>query len=249
MSLCSHCISGVRHEGEPEGKIEEIGGVKCYIATPTVEYPKNKVVLFLPDVWGIELVNARLLADDFSRNGFKVVAIDYLNGDAIPSEVMNLGTFDLGTWFKSHGSEQTRPPLDKVIAALKEQGVTDFAATGYCFGGRYAFDLAFDKVLKVVAVAHPSLLTVPVDLEKFKETGLPLLINSCETDSQFPPESQTKADEILGGGTMSSELYKREYFAGCTHGFTIRGDLSVPEVKAGKEGAFKATVEFFLKHL
>ena len=51
------------------------------------------------------------------------------------------------------------------------------------------------------------------------------------------------------GGTQNSELYQREYFAGCEHGFAVRGDLTKPEVKAGKEGAFKATVEFFLKHL
>jgi dienelactone hydrolase len=38
-------------------------------------------------------------------------------------------------WLANHGSDKTRPPLDKVIAALKEQGVTKFGATGYCFGG------------------------------------------------------------------------------------------------------------------
>jgi hypothetical protein len=75
------------------------------------------------------------------------------------------------------------------------------------------------------------------------------LINSCETDERFPVDAQAKADAILGGGTQSSELYQRVYFPGCEHGFAVRGDLTKPEVKAGKEGAFKATVEFFLKHL
>lgn len=65
----------------------------------------------------------------------------------------------------------------------------------------------------------------------------------------FPIEAQAQADVILGGGAKTSALYQREYFAGCAHGFAVRGDLSKPEVKAGKEGAFKATVEFFLKHL
>jgi len=138
--------------------------------------------------------------------------------------------------------------LNNVISALKEQGVTQFAATGYCFGGRYTFDLAFDKVIKVAAVAHPSLLKVPEDLVRFKDTGVPLLINSCEMDVMFPISAQAKADAILGGGSQSPKLYQREYFAGCEHGFAVRGDLTKPEVKAGKEGAFKATVHFFLKH-
>jgi len=38
-------------------------------------------------------------------------------------------------WLADHGAEQTRPSLDNVIAALKDQGVTKFGATGYCFGG------------------------------------------------------------------------------------------------------------------
>lgn len=65
----------------------------------------------------------------------------------------------------------------------------------------------------------------------------------------FPPEAQAQADAILGGGSKTSALYQREYFPGCVHGFAVRGDLSKPEVKAAKEAAFKATVEFFLKHL
>ncbi|KAH7885747.1 Alpha/Beta hydrolase protein [Phlebopus sp. FC_14] len=249
MSLCKHCISGVTHEGTPTGKIETIGSVTCYVATPTVDYPKDKVVLYLPDVFGIELNNAQLLADDFAKNGFKVVAIDYLNGDRIPPDAMNGGNFDLWGWLKNHGAEQTRPALDKVIAALKEEGVTTFGATGYCFGGRYTFDLAFDNIIKVAVVAHPSLLKVPEDLEKYKVTAkAPLLINSCTTDQMFPTEAQAQADAILSGGSFAPG-YKREYFDGCSHGFAVRGDMSDPKVKAGKEGAFKATVEFFIEHL
>lgn len=32
---------------------------------------------------------------------------------------------------------------------------------------------------------------------------------------------------------------------GCSQ---VRGDMSNPQVKAGKEGAFKSSVEFFIKH-
>jgi hypothetical protein len=42
------------------GKFEEIGGVKSYVATPTGEYPKEKAILFLPDVFGLELINAQV---------------------------------------------------------------------------------------------------------------------------------------------------------------------------------------------
>jgi len=249
MSFCEHCVQGVRHEGEPEGQIEMIGGVKCYVGTPTVDYSKDKVVLFLTDAFGIELINNQLLVDDFARNGFKVVAPDIFNGDAVPPEVMDAGKFDILAWFANHGQDKTRPIVDSVVAALTEQGVTRFGTTGYCFGGRYTFDLAFDGISHCSVVAHPSLLKIPEDLEKYASTAkAPLLINSCTVDAQFPPEAQAKADEILGGGKFAPG-YKREYFDGCEHGFAVRGDMSNEKVRVGKEGAFKASVEFFLQHL
>lgn len=124
-----------------------------------------------------------------------------------------------------------------------------FAAVGYCFGARYVFDLAFDSEIKVAAVAHPSMLEVPGDLERIKETKVPLLICSCEVDPQYPQEKQAIGDEVLGDGKMETETYKRVYYAGCKHGFAVRGDISIPEVKVGKEGAFKETVQWFLKFL
>ncbi|PBK65878.1 alpha/beta-hydrolase [Armillaria solidipes] len=232
----------------PIGKIEQIGGVECYVATPSKEYSNNKVILFLPDAFGITLPNAQLLADDFAKNGFKIVMPDYFNGDAVPIDALEPGrTFDFAGWLPNHSSAHTRPSLDRVIAALKESGVTEFGATGYCFGGRYVFDLAFEDVLKVAVVSHPSLLKFPDDFEKYATVvKAPLLVNSCTIDQMFPKEIHEKTDELF---VNFSPGYRREYWDGCTHGFAIRGDLSDPKVKAGKEGAFKAAAQWLLSHL
>ena len=114
--------------------------------------------------------------------------------------------------------------------------------------GRYVFDLAFDGVIKAAAVAHPSLLKIPEDIEKYSQTNVPLLVESCETDMMFPPDLQAKMDAILGDGKFAPG-YRRDYWPGCTHGFANRGDGSIPAVKAGKEGAFKAVVEWMATHL
>ncbi|KAJ7443819.1 dienelactone hydrolase endo-1,3,1,4-beta-D-glucanase [Mycena latifolia] len=249
MSFCDNCFKAVTHEGTPEGKREKIGGVDCYIATPTVDYPKDRVVLFLTDVFGLELDNNLLLADDFARNGFKTIVPDIFNGDAVNPIAHAAGKFDREKWFAAHGAAQTRPPIDSVIAALKAEGVTGFAATGYCFGARYAVDLAFDGLLRATAISHPSRLQVPADLEKYAAvSSAALLINSCTVDPVFPLEAQTQADAIFGDGKFAPG-YKRAHWEGCTHGFAVRGDMSDPLVKAGKEGAFKECVEWFLKYL
>ncbi|KAK2465686.1 hypothetical protein APHAL10511_002230 [Amanita phalloides] len=253
MSFCADCFKGVRHQGTPTGKIEQIGGVNCYVATPSTDYPKHKALIYLYDAFGLALENNLLLCDDFASNGLLTIAPDYFEGEPIPIDAFNAQglrpDFDMTAWRSKHGPEQCHPFVIKVINALKEQGVNDFAAVGYCYGARFVFDLAFENITKVSAVAHPSLLKVPDDLEKYaSDSKAPLLINGAAVDSQFPPESQAKADEILGDGKFAPG-YRREYFDGCTHGFAVRGDMSDPKVKAGKEGAFKATVEWFWKHL
>ncbi|KAK7027270.1 hypothetical protein VNI00_015359 [Paramarasmius palmivorus] len=272
MSLCKDCVKGVIHEGTAKGKWEKIGGVDCYVATPSnADYPKDKVLLYLADAFGPQFINAKafkrvlfansclpsymrqLLVDSFAENGFKTIAPDYFDGDAVPegllikhgaNEPLNP---DIVLWLSRHTQEQTRPILDKVINALKEQGTKEFGATGYCFGGRYVFDLAIDNVIKAGAASHPSLLQIPADLEKYVKTSqTPLLINSCEVDDQFPLEAQTAADKVFKDFAPG---YKRVHFDGCVHGFAVRGDLNNPKVKEGKEGAFKNTIEWMVKHL
>jgi len=248
MSLCADCFKGVRHEGEPDGKFETIANIRSYVAVPEGEYDKSVVLLYLTDAFGIDLSNNQLLISDFAKNGFRTVAPDLFNGDPAPVDAFTPGsTFNIGEWFGKHGPPSSRPIVDAVVAALKAEGVTKFLVNGYCYGGRFSFDLAFEGVATVVAVSHPSLLQVPADLEKYKEVAkAPLLINSAPVDQQFPLEASEKADAILAGFAPG---YKREHFEGCQHGFAVRGDLSNPQVKAGKEGAFKATVEWFQKHL
>jgi len=251
MSLCKHCISGVRHEGIPSGKDETINGVACYVATPTVDYPKDKALFFLSDALGIDFINNKLLVDDFALNGFKVIAPYIFEGDPVPLSALDdpkSSTFDFKPWVEKHSPAITQALVEKVITELKAQGVTKFATIGYCYGARLCFNFAFAGETTATVINHPSLLENPSDLEKYAKTNVPLLINSCDVDPVFPAEFQAKADEILGGGKFVPG-YERVHWKGCTHGFAVKGDLSDPNVKAGKEGAFKAAVEFFIAHL
>ena len=154
--------------------------------------------------------------------------------------------FNIGVWFSRNGVDYSEPRVRKVLAALKESGVTKVGVTGYCYGARLVFDLAFAGQIKVAGASHPSLLEL-ADFERYaKEVNIPLLINSCETDPQFTKEKQEFADKVFADFKAG---WSRPYFPGATHGFAVRGDLSDPRVKAAKEGAFKNTVEWFIKYL
>ncbi|KAF8512068.1 alpha/beta-hydrolase [Gautieria morchelliformis] len=245
MSLCKECVSGVTHEGTPLGQIELVNGVSTYIAFPKGDFPKEKAILLLTDIFGVQLNNNK--ADDFARNGFQVYMPDMFGGEAVPENAMaNPGSVSV-LWSEKNSTESTRIVVDSLITGLRHRGITTYGAVGYCYGARHVIDLARENTISVAAVAHPSRLVVPGDFHDLvQKSRAPLLINSCETDSAFPQESCQKADEILGEGKYQPG-YARQHWLGCTHGFAVRGDMSNPQVKAGKEGAFKATVEWFLK--
>ncbi|CCM02588.1 uncharacterized protein FIBRA_04691 [Fibroporia radiculosa] len=258
MSLCEHCTKGVRHEGTPEGHIEDIGGVECYVATPADDHAKDKVVLYFTDILGHRFLNHHLMADDFAQNGFWVVIPDILNNDGVTPDVLDGGKLDIPAWLARHGQETVKPILENVMAALRDSGVERFAAIGFCFGARPAIDLAFSNNISVCIVSHPSLWKMPDDMEA-SEIGsymhanyramskAPLLLNTAEIDTAFPKEQQAQADEVLGGGNFEPG-YERTYWEGCAHGFAVRGSLDNPRIRVGKEGAFKASVLFLKKH-
>lgn len=99
-----------------------------------------------------------------------------------------------------------------------------------------------------------------------EKSKAPLLINSCEFDERFPPSLAETADGKFASFTPG---YRRTYSEGVNHGFASRGDLVRPRafffghpeliqyaraknnatVKAAKEGAFQASVEWLIKHL
>ncbi|KAF7350493.1 Dienelactone hydrolase endo--beta-d-glucanase [Mycena venus] len=212
------------------GKIEFVAGVQCYIATPSCDYIKEKVLLYLTDVFGIPLVN-KLLADAFARKGFKTVIMDYHNNDSIP-----VGTMHRPSAMTSLGGS----PSTLLSSAARRSHSS-------CPQGRWGNQFALDGVIAAASVHHLSFLDVPGDLEKYAATvTAPLLINSCEMDWQFGPDAQAQADVIFANFEPG---YKREYFEGCDHGFAVRGDVKVPKIKAGKEEAFEATVEWMKKYL
>jgi len=201
----------------------------------------------LTDVFGIDLKNNLLLVDDFARNGFKVYAPELFEGDPVPTDAFTTGNFDLPAWLAKHSpKEHTGKRARQVIEGLKGQGITVYGATGYCYGARIVFDLAFDNIIHVAVVAHPSLVK-PEDLDAYvKKSKAPLLINSCEHDEAFPKSVADTGDKTFASFAPG---YRRNHYDGASHGFAVRGDLSQPKIKAAKEGAFKESVEWLIKYL
>lgn len=148
-----------------------------------------------------------LLLNPFRSSLALTPRITDLNNDAIPPGTLAGGSYDVAAWVGRHTASVTRPHIDKVIAELRAKGVTEFAAAGFCFGGRWTVDLVLDvswgnieretgmvaqarltlarhsqDVLKVAIVSHPSLLKVPDDFEAVNMHSIPFLWNTAVID-------------------------------------------------------------------
>ncbi|KAF8065064.1 dienelactone hydrolase endo-1,3,1,4-beta-D-glucanase [Lyophyllum atratum] len=245
IPLTEDCIKGVTFEGTPKGVMKTINGVNTYVAKAERASNPRRALLLLTDIFGLPLVNSKLMADDFAANGFDTFIPDYLNGDPVP---LDDPTFNMTAWLPNHGEAQTMPVLLATIAGLKKQGFQEFASTGYCFGGLYSTRLSQQNLVKVGTMAHPSLLTTPDDFNTLlAESHVPVQMNSAELDTAFSPVVQAVADSILGDGKYKPG-YSRPFFTGVGHGFAVRANLSDPVAKAAKEGAFFAAVEWLKKH-
>ncbi|KAG5635893.1 hypothetical protein H0H81_009754 [Sphagnurus paluster] len=246
------------------GVMKVINGVNTYVAKAERPSNRRRALLFLTGNYTLMrmtdisdgllyqissvylwLTARQLMADDFAANGFDTFIPDYLNGDPAP---VDDPTFNIGAWLPKHGEAQTMPTLLAAIEGLKKEGYSEFASTGYCFGGLYSTRLSQQNLVKVGTMAHPSLLAVPDDFNTLlAKSKVPLQINSAELDNAFPPASQALVDGILGQGKYHPG-YNRTFFAGVAHGFAVRANLSNPIEKAAKEGAFFAAVEWLKAH-
>ncbi|KIJ53080.1 hypothetical protein M422DRAFT_155234, partial [Sphaerobolus stellatus SS14] len=151
--------------------------------------------------------------------------------------------FDRPKWLEAHSVVITRTFVDKAIEGLKARGITILGAVGYCYGARHAVDLTIENTIASSVTPHPFFIVHDEDFPTLLEKlHVPLLIQYCELNTAFPAEAAQKADDILGNG-MYAAGYKREHFFDCTHGLAVSDLL----VKAGTEGTFKSTVEWFSK--
>jgi len=79
---CPDCFKGSeRTDAAPTGKVTTLHGLPTYIAEPSEGRSPKGIVVIIPDAFGWEFVNNRLLVDEYARTGdFTVYLPDFMNG-------------------------------------------------------------------------------------------------------------------------------------------------------------------------
>lgn len=200
-------------------------------------------LLYLTDVFGIQLPESRLLVDSFARQGFITVAPDMFQGRPAPSDI-NDPTFNSTAFLAAHDAAATDPIVAAAITYMRTQlGVRKLAVTGYCFGGRYSFRFVGPTApagarADVAFAAHPSLL----EDGEIMSVGAPVSVAAAESDNLMPPERRSAIEAMLGSTAFP---YQVTLYSGVAHGFGTRANVSDPQGRFAKEQAFLQAVNFF----
>ncbi|KUL87744.1 hypothetical protein ZTR_05879 [Talaromyces verruculosus] len=248
-TIGSCCFQGVKHEGQPRGRIHTVGELDMYVVEPDSGF--NGIgLIFLTDIIGHKLTNAQLIADQFAANGYTVVVPDLFHGDPVPLNA-DMATFSLPDWLQGKLNEKKIPhtpeTVDPIVAGslrfLKEKyNPKKVAAVGYCFGAKYVVRGLGSGFFDAGYVAHPAM----VSTEELEVIKAPLAVATAEVDDIFPANLRHDWEALL---LKTGITYQMNLYSGVSHGFAVRCDLTDKRQKYAKEAAFLLALEWFNEHL
>ncbi|KAH7336703.1 dienelactone hydrolase family-domain-containing protein [Rhexocercosporidium sp. MPI-PUGE-AT-0058] len=241
VSSKSKCLSGVLTDTNSTGKFENVGGINTYLAYPPGKPKKTDIaILYLTDIFGVNLVNNRLLADSLALAGYFVVEPDLFNGDPIRIDQLGDPSFNITAWSERHPQAGIDAIVTSTIAAMRGNlGVKKIGAVGYCFGGKYvARFLAPGKGLDAGFTAHPS----NVVAEEWKGIAAPMSIAYGELDGSSTPAQRAAAEAIF---ISTNITFQTNLYSNAEHGFAVRTNLSDPQKAFAQESAYFQAVRWF----
>ena len=84
IMVCKDCITGALHEGTPVGRVETIHGLPTYISEPPSGQAPQGLIVIIPDAFGWEFNNNRILADSYAKRTNSLVYLpEFMNGYAM----------------------------------------------------------------------------------------------------------------------------------------------------------------------
>ncbi|OJI81262.1 hypothetical protein ASPTUDRAFT_812542 [Aspergillus tubingensis CBS 134.48] len=271
---CPDCFSGHVHEDTtPRGTVTTLHGLNAYVTEPTsTESPIKGIIIIIPDAFGWEFVNNRILADHYAdKGGYKVYLPEFMNGHAAPVWSLNtlsaiMKTSSIMDWitkpyhiacamyamipFVYHTKFTTSwPTVNTFFTAVRrnEGANLPIAAAGFCWGGQHTVYLAHgeeeDKVdgkplIDAGFTGHPSNLKIPADIEKIK---IPVSFAMAELDITVKMPQIKQIEKAVG----ERDVGEVKIYYGAGHGFCVRADVMVKDVRAQAEEAEDQAIAWF----
>ncbi|KAK3940473.1 Alpha/Beta hydrolase protein [Diplogelasinospora grovesii] len=255
---CPDCYSGHVHSGTPRGTIEKLHGLDTYVTQPSdATKPVKGIIVIIPDAFGWEFVNNRILADNYADKGsYRVLLPDFMFGHAAPVWLLNSMKVVTGkdssylakAWkipgvvygfasFLFFNRPGRRYPIVKAFfralrAANPEMHV---GAAGFCWGGKHTVLLAADPEMTVDSgkpLIDCGFAGHPSMLSipgDIEKMHRPVSFACPENDPQVSLAQAEIIKKIVEGRTGESRGEVVVY-ENCGHGFCVRADTTNDDV-------------------
>ncbi|KAL1700903.1 Alpha/Beta hydrolase protein [Schizophyllum commune] len=251
---CPSCVRGVVLPGEPKGIMRSASDltVDAYLASPKPAAeqwaPSTHAIVLLTDIFGLNLVNSKIMADRFSQE---------LGCDVwVPNLFISWWTYlkffwilitRLPTVLRNKPSKAAARATQFIERIRGEYKYTSVGAVGYCYGGNVLYPIAATSLIQSAVLAHPG----GYKDEQLRAIRVPVSWALAEDDDNIKQKQIDHAEAIFAERKGKADYvdYEFKVYPGTAHGFAARPNLAYPEVKAGYEGAFEQAVQWFKKTL
>ncbi|KAL4885515.1 dienelactone hydrolase [Aspergillus karnatakaensis] len=274
---CPDCFTGHVHDGTPKGNVTTLHGLDVYVSEPSIPAEQVRgIVVIIPDAFGWEFVNNRLLADNYAaKGGFRVYLPDFMKGTAAPVWAIDsvravMRTASLYDWLVkpyhiasaatalvpfilTNRPAKSYPIVSAFFEALRkspEGSNLPVGAAGFCWGGKHTLLLARGDSITVNG-AKKALIDAGF-------TGHPSLLEiPGDIEQTTLPVSYALGDldnnlkgkqiEALQRVVEGKEDDEVKVYVGAGHGFCVRADTNAEESGRQAVEAEDQAVEFFRK--
>jgi len=222
----------------PTGSMETFNNMTFY----TVGEGKECVV-FNYDIKGIHNTRTKLLCDLIARQGYQVMLPDYFHNEYY--DFATMGPQGIYAFMAKHNNpvKLTGDIEERVLPYGESKGCTSYKVIGTCWGTYMVLRFSSYPAVKAGISMHPShpnmLLAQGVNVTDFLRENVqcPQLYLVAGDD---PDSVKTGGEEqrILGDKLTIVE------FPDMSHGWTTRGDLTDPNIRAGTLKAMNKMMDF-----
>ena len=217
--------------------VYDFAGYKAYV---TGAIHSDRAVVLASDVFGFEAPLLRKIADKVGEAGYYVVVPDFFNGQPLtgtPGE-------NLTKWLNEHSPVKAAQDAKPIFATLRKERKFSLGVGGYCWGGKFAVEIAKMNEAKAIVISHP----YSVIVGDMREVKCPIEILGGENDPTTPPKFIYKFLNVLR--KRSDKIpYFGKIFPGVAHSFACRYNITNPfEVKTAEQ-ALALMFGWFEKHL
>ena len=205
-----------------------------FLYQPETNNNTNKVLIILPDIFGLNEINKEMINEFAKRTGFRTFGLDYFYH--ITGETTNLslneGEKAFGLMNRKTGEdffEVFNKALELILTQYPQ--TTEITVCGFCFGGRLAtLSTIHPKINKVISFYGAGinkenfyqwksvLENILAHSGEFEEKDCLFLFG--QTDPSLPSEVQESLDQALANQAKS---YYRVVYPNAGHAFFNQG--------------------------